>query len=78
MNLKRNDSGREIIPAQIMEHDVRQFAELAAELHRRLDDYVLTKHIPALILNNMITAERHARKAVSHLRAATLIAEADI
>ena len=78
MTSPRTDNTRQTIPTQELTHDLQQFTELAAELQRRLDDYIREVNIPVTALANVINAERHAQKAVSHLRAAGLVVEAEV
>lgn len=78
MTRKKDGAGRELIPDQQLIHELEQFAQLAAELNRRLSNFMDETSIRPTVLSSVTSAQRNAKAAVNHLRAAAVLADTDI
>jgi len=78
MTKKTDNHGRDVIPDQQLIHELEQFSQLAAELNRRLSTFTDGTSIRPTVLSNITSAQRNAKAAVNHLRAAVILVDADI
>ena len=78
MKNKKDGQGRELISDQQLIHDLEQFTQLAAELNRRLNSFTEETSIKPTVLSSITSAQRNAKAAVNHLRAAAVLVDADI
>lgn len=75
---RKDNAGRLMISDQQLVHELDQFVQLAAELHRRLTAFCDETSIRPTALSSVVSGQRNAKAAVNHLRAAAVLVEADI